>query len=1101
MAEPTVSAVIVTRGNTPYLEHTLAGVQRQKRLPNRLTVINVGDELDITGAAVIHIPGADTLGDAIRTAIQADDRILAADWLWILHDDSAPASGCLDAQLTAGEEGRTVGIVGPKQVAWSNPHRLIEVGIHATQSGRRMELLTPTEIDQGQHDNIADVLAVGTAGMLIRTDVWAETNGPDPVLGPFGDGLELCRRARLAGHRVILAPAARLAHARASYRDIRDSEDPNISRSFGRRRLAQLYNGALAASFAQLIVSLILLPFLTLGRAAVRILSKRVDLAVAELTAGFALYTRLGKIARGRRRIARQQRVPTSALKSLEATHREVSATKRALAKRERVPKAIDTIEPVAARLLRAHRTRSHIALLTGAIVTTILSVAIGNRLWGGIVGPAWVNLPDTYSELWDQAWNGWVIGGIGYPSPAEPLLGVFTILTAPFALLGLSPNAVLLTLWVLAPALVWTSMYLGAGALTHRNGWKLIFATLWLAAPPFLDAFSQGRLAGVLVHLFLPLLMLGWLRACKRVPSLPIRGAERSETSVELTTMTAVWAALAALSALVITAAAPWTIFALVAIAIILTIASPGHRVTAALTLTPALAFLIPLWIEFFSQPGARKLRLLLADSGQPYEFLAAPPWQTILGQTTQLEVLPLRQWQDLVHYAPLTVGAISLFGASVALVNTGSYVLRTRIAYLSAIGGFTVAIVSARTAIHFDHGFVAAWPGPALSISLIALLVAWSGGLGTLVLEESVRSYAARRRLEKLAKQRNKARRNRGEESPSVTHPQKVVASVDIETGRQTTSAAGTTISERILHPTRQIIAVLAFILPASTIALWAPTATYTEATITTAPAHFTPAAAMEAQTSDRHARLLRITIDGDTVTAGLYRGDGRQLADSSAVTRLALAVDVQYSQIDHRYDYLTATDPALSELALLVTRLLYTPETDMSEQLLAFAVDQIILTDADSARYVEAKAALDRNPALQRAGTSDTGLLWRVDTLPASTARLMLLNNSHLTALPSGRVGATVNLDNLDITTGTLVLAERANPDWRATVDGDELARTTVGWRQAFELSETSGTLRIRYQPDWIFLWWIASAVTFAGMVIAALPIRRRERDDDL
>lgn len=1101
MAEPTVSAVIVTRGNTPYLEKTLAGVQRQKRLPNRLVIVNVGDELDVSGASLIHVPGASTLGDALRTAIQADDRILSADWLWILHDDSAPATGCLEALLAAGEEGRTVGIVGPKQVAWSDPNRLLEVGIHATQSGRRLDLVAPTEIDQGQHDTIADVLAVGTAGMLIRTDVWKETNGPDPVLGPFGDGLELCRRARLTGHRVIIAPAARVAHARASYRDIRDNDHPNISRSFGRRRLAQLYNGALAASFPQLIVSLLLLPFLTLGRATVRVLGKRVDLAVAELTAGFALYTRLGKIGRGRRRIARQQRVPTSALKSLEVTHRDVSSAKRALAKREREPKAIDTIEPVAARLLRAHRVRSHIALLMGTVLTTVLSIAIGNRLWSGIVGPAWVNLPATYGELWDQAWSGWVIGGIGYPSPAEPLLTVFTVLSAPFALVGISPQSVLLTVWVLAPALVWSSMYMGAGALTHRTGWRIIFATMWLAAPTFLTAFSQGRLAGVLIHLFLPLLVLGWLRACERVPSLSIRGAERFETSVDLTTMTAVWSALAALSALVIVAAAPWTILALAVIAGILTVASPRHRATPALTLAPAVAFLIPLWIATLSQSGTRSLRLLLADSGQPYEFIAPPPWQTVLGLSAQLDIVPLTHWQDIIHYAPFVVGAISLCGASLALLNTGTYVLRTRLAYLVAIGGFTVAIVAARTAIHFDHGFVAAWPGPALSVSLIALMIAWSGGIGVLVLEESARSYAARRRLEKLAKQRDKARRNRGEDPNSLGEPQEVVASVDTETGRQTTSVSGTTISERVLHPTRHVIATLVFLLPATTIALWAPSATYTDTTITTAPAHFTPAAALEAQTSDRHARLLRMSIDNDTVTAGLYRGDGRQLADSSAVTRLALAVDVQYSQIENRYEYLTSSDPALSDLALLVTRLLYTPETDMSDQLFAFAVDQIILTDADSSRYVDAKAALDRNPALQRAGTSDTGLLWRVDHRPEPSARLMLVSDTGMTALPSGRVGATVDLDELDAGEGTLVLAERANPDWRATVDGDELERTTVGWRQAFELADTSGILRIRYQPDWIFLWWIASAVTLAGMVIAALPIRRRVRDDEL
>ena len=36
------------------------------------------------------------------------------------------------------------------------------------------------EVDQGQHDGRSDVLAVGTAGMLVRREVWDRLGGPDP---------------------------------------------------------------------------------------------------------------------------------------------------------------------------------------------------------------------------------------------------------------------------------------------------------------------------------------------------------------------------------------------------------------------------------------------------------------------------------------------------------------------------------------------------------------------------------------------------------------------------------------------------------------------------------------------------------------------------------------------------------------------------------------------------------------------------------------------------------------------------------------------------------------------------------------------------------
>lgn len=1102
MAEPTVSALVVTRGTTPYLERTLAGLKRQSQLPDRVCIINVdGQPLKgINGIPVLHIPKVANLGQAVRLGVEANPELLTSDWMWILHDDSAPASGCLKALVTTGEQGRTIGIVGPKQVAWSDPHRLLEVGIHASRSGRRLDILSPNEIDQGQHDDIADVIAVGTAGMLIRTDVWRYTGGPDPALGPFGDGLELGRRVRLAGHRVVLAPKARIAHARASYRDVRERSKPDISRSFTARRAAQLYNGALAASFPVLLTLLLTLPLLALGRSAVRILGKRIDLAVAELVAVLALYGRTGKIIRGRNRIARQQRVPVATLRSLEVSHREINQAKRALAKREREPRMIDTIEPVAARLLQTHRSRAMVMLALGSIVTTVLSLTIGRRLSGGIIGPGWVNLPDTYTQLWAQAWGGWVAGGAGSPGPTEPLLAVFAVLMAPFALVGISPNSMLIAVWILAPALVWIAMYVGAHGLTNRISWRVIFATLWLGAPVFHASWSEGRLGSVLVHIASPLLLLGWVRACRLSPVLRIRGARSQETTVQGTTMTASYAGLASIAALVVVASAPWTILAVGCAVVVLTFASKSRRWTPFLTMLPAVAFLIPTWIATVQLGSTRSLRLLLADSAQPHRFRAADTWQSLVGLPRATIFESIAYWTDVIPYAPLLPGAVALIGATIALFNTRTHVIRTRIAYLCATAAFAVAVVASRTAVHFDQGFVAAWPGSALSIALLALIVAWSGGIGALVLEESARSYAARRRIEKAQRKKNRKDRERNHSKPIDTEPQDVVASIDAQTGQHVATRFGTSPAERIIFPVVALLTSVVFIAPIVTIAEWLPRAAFKEGTISEAPAHLTPAATAQAQKSDRRARLLRLTVDGTDTTLSLYRGDGRQLADSSPVRRLALAVDVQYSQIDRRYDLLTASDPVTSELALLATRLLYTPESDMREQLSSFALDQIILTDGDSAEYVQAKAALDRNPALQRAGTSDTGLLWRVIDGDTGPTRLILKHDGSRTPLPSGIVGAQLRLDDYVLSPGTLVLSERANPHWRATIDGKPLVPTTDGWRQAFDLPLTTGTLRIRWQPDWLIPWWVASATTFAGAVIASFPMRRRVRADD-
>src|SRR5699024_3194647 len=123
-------------------------------------------------------------------------------WLWLLHDDSAPHHQGLEYLLGAVDVSNAIAVAGAKQVEWDDPDRLISVGVRATRWGRRFTGIEDAEIDQGQHDGTDDVLAVGTAGMLIDAAVWHELGGPDPALGPFEDGRDISQRARLAGHRV-----------------------------------------------------------------------------------------------------------------------------------------------------------------------------------------------------------------------------------------------------------------------------------------------------------------------------------------------------------------------------------------------------------------------------------------------------------------------------------------------------------------------------------------------------------------------------------------------------------------------------------------------------------------------------------------------------------------------------------------------------------------------------------------------------------------------------------------------------------------------------------------------------------------------------------
>ncbi len=63
---------------------------------------------------------------------------------------------------------------------------------------------------------IKNVLAVSTAGMLIKRSLFEELGGFDPSLELFRDDIDLGWRAHIAGYSVICVGEAILYHAEAS---------------------------------------------------------------------------------------------------------------------------------------------------------------------------------------------------------------------------------------------------------------------------------------------------------------------------------------------------------------------------------------------------------------------------------------------------------------------------------------------------------------------------------------------------------------------------------------------------------------------------------------------------------------------------------------------------------------------------------------------------------------------------------------------------------------------------------------------------------------------------------------------------------------------
>src|SRR5690349_18525062 len=166
-------------------------------------------------------------GAAVASALQrpaarpAGGTAGGTEWIWLLHDDCEPAPDALEHLLAGAGRSRSAAVLGPKLKDLSDRRVVREAGITADRAGRRLTGVEPGEIDQGQHDGNRAVLAVSSAGMLIRRDVWDQLGGFDPNLPLFRDDIDFCWRAHAAGYEVRVITDAVVYHRELSARQIR----------------------------------------------------------------------------------------------------------------------------------------------------------------------------------------------------------------------------------------------------------------------------------------------------------------------------------------------------------------------------------------------------------------------------------------------------------------------------------------------------------------------------------------------------------------------------------------------------------------------------------------------------------------------------------------------------------------------------------------------------------------------------------------------------------------------------------------------------------------------------------------------------------------
>lgn len=223
---PSVGAIVVAHNGARWLPKVLNSFANMFHAPTAWRAVDVGStdggaELlrDAFGPERIsYAPSGTGFGEAIRIGLEQLPR---TDWIWLLHDDAAVLPGTLAGLLDVATASDDIAVVGPKIREWPSLKRLLEVGVTITNTGTRETGLEPGEPDAGQHDWPRDVLAVSSAGMLVRRDVWDELGGFDPALPMFFDDLDFGWRVARADYRIRTAPSAVLFHAEATWRGTR----------------------------------------------------------------------------------------------------------------------------------------------------------------------------------------------------------------------------------------------------------------------------------------------------------------------------------------------------------------------------------------------------------------------------------------------------------------------------------------------------------------------------------------------------------------------------------------------------------------------------------------------------------------------------------------------------------------------------------------------------------------------------------------------------------------------------------------------------------------------------------------------------------------
>jgi GT2 family glycosyltransferase len=535
-----VSAILVVHDGATWLPEVVASLASQTRAIDQIVAVDTGSEDSsaklLKGARipVLTMPRDTGFGAAVASAVEKLPPASAGEWLWILHDDCAPDPKALEALLAAIEDRPNVVLAGPKLLGWHDRTHLLEIGISIATNGARWTGLEESEYDQGQHDGIADVLAVSTAGALIRRDVFEELGGFDQNLELFRDDVDFGWRVHAAGHAAIVVTDAIAYHAQASATERRAVD---VKGALLKRPLLLDRQNAAYVLLAN--ATWWLLPLLTVqlfGSALIRaigyLFAKLPGYAGDEILAIGSLVVKPGELLKARkdRKTTRlvsarvvSDFIPSRGRQLRLAFDRGLAALRDFLLKPTEQSVQDETLLDLPTEkelededLLTPVSARKWSALFRKPFVVAIIFIVLLTLIWsrnriGAVSGGTLAPSPTGARDLWDFYFAPWHEVGLGSKSASPlwiPIIALASLLT-----LGNVP-ALISLFFIAAPLFLFLSAHHMAKQLSENRFITVVAALLYAISPISISAINSGRI-GIIVLLaiapFLVLISLQW--------------------------------------------------------------------------------------------------------------------------------------------------------------------------------------------------------------------------------------------------------------------------------------------------------------------------------------------------------------------------------------------------------------------------------------------------------------------------------------------------------------------------------------------------------------------------------------------------------------